>query len=110
VRNRASAATDEEILGEVIERVVEVAGPEKIVLFGSSSREDSDAHSDFDLLVVKSAAHRRKLAQEIYVALIGVEKAVDVIVATPEDVKRFKDSSALVIATALREGKTVYAA
>ena len=42
--------------------------------------------------------------------LIGVGHAVDVIVVTPEDVERYRDSHALVIAPALREGKVVYAA
>jgi hypothetical protein len=33
---------------------------------------------------------------------------VDVVVVTPEDVERYRDSFALVIYPALREGKVVY--
>ena len=66
-------------------------------------------HSDVDLLVVKPDVHRRRMTQAIYMNLFGVGQAVDVVVVTPEDVERYKDSVALVIEPALREGKVVYA-
>ena len=47
---------------------------------------------------------------QIYRNLHGVGAAVDALVVTPEDVERFKDSHALVIKPALREGKVVYEA
>ncbi len=99
----------QEVLDEIIRRIVEVAQPEQIILFGSAARGDMGPNSDADLLVVKSGVHRRRLAQAIYVNLIGVGQAVDVVVVTPEDVERYKDSFALVIEPALREGKVVYA-
>jgi len=46
----------------VIRRIVEIAQPEKIILFGSAARGEMGPHSDVDLLVVKSGVHRRKLA------------------------------------------------
>jgi hypothetical protein len=67
-------------------------------------------NSDVDLLVIKSGAHRLNLTGEIYLNLHGVEEAVDVVVVTPEDVERYRDSDPLVIAPALRGGKVVYAA
>jgi predicted nucleotidyltransferase len=95
---------------EIVRRVVEVAQPEQIILFGSAARGDMRPHSDVDLLVVKSNAHRRQLAKQIYRHLVGVGQAVDVIVVTPDDLERYRDSHALIIAPALREGKVVYAA
>ena len=92
----------------IVRRIVEVAQPERIILFGSAARETTGPDSDVDLLVVKRGAHRRKLAGEIYMRLIGVGRAVDVVV-TPEDIERFGDSPALVIEPALREGKLIYA-
>jgi hypothetical protein len=50
------------------------------------------------------------MTEEISMSLIGVGKAVDVVVVTPEDVERYRDSHALVIAPALREGREIYAA
>jgi uncharacterized protein len=101
---------DQKTLDDIIRRVVEVAHPEKIILFGSAARGEMGPNSDVDLLVIKSGAHRLDLAGQIYMKLHGVGEAVDIFVVTPEDVERYRDSHALVIAPALREGKVVYAA
>jgi predicted nucleotidyltransferase len=100
---------EQKALDEIVRRVVEVAQPEKIILFGSAARGELRPDSDVDLLVIKSGVHRRRLAQEIYMNLFGVERAVDVVVVTPEDVERYRDSPALVIQPALQAGKVIYA-
>jgi predicted nucleotidyltransferase len=94
----------------VIQRIVEIAQPEKIILFGSAARNEMTQDSDLDLLVVKSGVHRRRLAQEIYRGLFGVGRAVDVVVVTPEDIERYGNNPVLIIEPALREGRVVYAA
>jgi predicted nucleotidyltransferase len=94
----------------VIQRIVEIAQPEKIILFGSAARNEMTQDSDLDLLVVKSGVHRRRLAQEIYRGLFGVGRAVDVVVVTPEDIERYDNNPVLIIEPALREGRVVYAA
>ena len=100
---------DDDTLREIVRRVVEVAQPEKILLFGSGARGELGPHSDLDLLVVKaSPVHRGRLTEDIYMNLIGAGHAVDVIVVTLEDVERYRDSEALVIAPAVREGKIIY--
>ena len=67
-------------------------------------------NSDVDLLVIKPGQfHRGRLTEAIYMSLIGVGQPVDVIVATPEDVERYRNSPALVFAPALREGQLIYA-
>ena len=100
----------QQILDDIIRRIVEVAQPEKIILFGSAARGEMNRHSDVDLLVVKEGMHRRDMAGRIYENLWGVGAAVDVVVVTPADVERYKDSHALVIKPALREGRVVYEA
>ena len=100
---------DEEILGEIIHRIVEIAHPEKIILFGSAAREEMGPNSDVDLLVVKSGEFdQSRLVGDIYVNLHGVGQAVDVILATPEQVEQYRNTHCLIIAPALREGKEVY--
>lgn len=104
-------AIPEGVLADIVRRIVEVAHPERIILFGSAARGAMTSHSDIDLLVVtRGPAHRGHLTEAIYMNLIGVGHAVDVVVVTPEDVERYKDSHAVVIAPAVREGKVVYAA
>jgi predicted nucleotidyltransferase len=102
---------DQGKLSEIIRRIVKVAAPEKIILFGSAARGEMGPNSDVDLLVIKRGKfHRGRLTEKIYMNLSGVGQAVDVIVVTSADVKRYGDCFALVIYPALREGKVVYAA
>ena len=59
---------DQKTLDDIIRRIVEVAHPEKIILFGSAARGEMGPNSDVDLLVIKSGAHRLDLAGQIYMA------------------------------------------
>ena len=102
---------DQGTMNEIIRRIVEVAKPERIVLFGSAARGEAKEESDIDLLVIKKGVpHRRQLAQEIYVRLIGIAVPVDVMVVRPEDVEELKDAIGTIIPAALREGIEIYAA
>ncbi len=98
-----------EVLREIVRRIVEAAHPEKIILFGSAARGEMGPNSDVDLLVIKSGEYNSsRLLGDIYMHLHGVGQAVDVILATPEQVERYRNTHCLVIAPALREGKEVY--
>jgi predicted nucleotidyltransferase len=99
------------LLDEIVRRVVAVAHPDRIVLFGSAARGEMGPDSDVDLLVVKSGVpHRRRLAQQIHLAFFGLGVPVDVIVVTPEDIRAFSHKVGTIIEPALREGREVYAA
>ena len=101
---------DHSVLDEVIRRVVEVAQPEKIILFGSAARGQMGPHSDLDLLVVRGGVDALDLMGDIYLNLRGVGAAVDAIVASPRDLERYRNSYGMVIRAALREGRVVYEA
>lgn len=101
----------ERTLKKIIRRIVKVAKPEKIIMFGSAARGEMGRNSDVDLLVVKRGKYdRSRLAGDIYVNLHGVGQAVDVILVTPEEVQRYRNTHCLIIKPALREGKEVYRA
>jgi predicted nucleotidyltransferase len=110
-RRLRNGRPDKKILDDIVRRVVKAARPEKIVLFGSAARGTMGKDSDIDLLVIKQGKfnHWRLLA-EIYRHLRGDDAAVDVVLATPEDIRRYGDSPYLVFYPALREGKVVYGA
>lgn len=100
-----------EMLEEIIRRVVEVAQPDRIILFGSAARGEMGPDSDVDLLVVKrGVTDRGRLSEDIHLRFFGLAVSVDVIVVTPEDVERHRDRIGSVIGPAVREGQEVYAA
>lgn len=101
---------DPVMLQSILGRVLSVIKPQKIILFGSAARGNAGPDSDIDLLVIGNVAHRGRTAQRIYRRLIGVGAPVDIVVATPGDIERYKDSAGTIFKRALREGKVVYAA
>ena len=98
----------QEILEDIINRIVETARPERIILFGSAARGEMGPNSDVDLLIIRKGGHSRKLVGQIYRKLHGVGAAVDAVMVSPADVERYKDSHALIIKPALAEGIVVY--
>src|SRR4030095_2603453 len=95
----------DEILQEIVRRILAAVQPEKIILFGSAAREEMGPDSDLDFLVIKSCKNRRKTARKIRRRLIGIGIPKDIIVATPEDIERYKDTIGLIYRPALKEGK-----
>src|SRR4051794_36590831 len=107
--NRSTHLLNQAALDEIIRRIVDVAAPDRIILFGSAARGEMGPHSDLDLLVIKSGnLDKLRLAQEIHRNMWGVDYAVDIIVATPEDIARYGNSIGLVYKPALREGRVIY--
>jgi predicted nucleotidyltransferase len=101
---------DPKVLDEVVRRIVEVADPDRIILFGSAARGEMTPDSDIDLIVVKSdVEHRGRMAERIYRNLWGIRVPVDVIVYTAEDIERFRDKVGTIVKPALREGREIYA-
>lgn len=107
---RNGRAPDPKLLDEIVRRIVDVAAPEKIILFGSAARGEMGPDSDLDILVIKSCQNQREVAQAIRRLLIGIGTPKDIVVVTPEDLEEHKDIPGYVIGPALREGKVLYAA
>lgn len=96
-------------LREIIHRIVDTADPERIILFGSAVRGSMGPRSDIDLLIIKSGSYNpREIAGRICQNLYGTGKACDIIVVTPEQVEKYRNSPYLVIYPALKEGKVIY--
>jgi len=100
-----------EVLQEIIARVVQIAHPQRLILFGSAARGEMGPDSDVDLLVVvQEPVHRRDLAGKIYGNLHGVPLPVDVVVVTENDIREFGNKIGTVLYPALKEGVIVYEA
>jgi predicted nucleotidyltransferase len=98
-----------DLIADIVRRIVETAQPEKIILFGSRARGGARPNSDFDVLVIKESSepsYRRDAP--LYVALADLPVEVDVLVYTPEEVAEWAQVPQALVTTATREGKTVY--
>ena len=102
---------NEPVLKELVRRILQVAEPERIILFGSAARGELLPESDLDVLVVMpDGVHRRRTAQVICRGLSGLGVAKDVVVVTESDVREHGENASLVLCPALREGKEIYRA
>jgi predicted nucleotidyltransferase len=104
------AKVNRKVLDKIVRRIVKVAKPEQIIMFGSAARGEMGPDSDLDILVVAACDHRRNTARKIRRELFGIGLPIDIIVAKPEDIERYRDSLGLIYRPALREGKVLYAA
>jgi predicted nucleotidyltransferase len=83
---------DETLLNEVVRRVLTVARPDRIILFGSAGTGQMTKDSDIDLLVVEpEPANPRDRSVRIRRALGDVQYPVDVIVMSSERFEETKD-------------------
>ena len=97
------------LLPEITRRILSVSTPERIILFGSFARGNSDADSDLDLLVILEGVRSpRAESNRLRRALRGLLTPVDIIVATPQQVERHRNTSGYVYQSALAEGKVIY--
>ena len=99
-----------EFISIMTKRIVQGFDPLQIILFGSQARGDADRQSDIDLLVVfAELTDKRKTAVDIRVALADLPVAKDILVSTPEELKRHRTRIGSVLRYAQREGKILYA-
>jgi len=83
--------------------------PEKVILFGSQARMDSDKNSDIDLLVITNPnGNRRKLMVEMDRALKGLNYARDIIILSSMEFERDKLIAGTIARSANKEGRIIY--
>jgi predicted nucleotidyltransferase len=100
---------NDDLIGDIVRRIVETAQPDKIILFGSRARGDNRPNSDFDVLVIKESSEPRyRRSVPLYVALADVPAEVEVMVYTPEEIDEWRQVSQAFVTTAVREGTTIY--
>jgi predicted nucleotidyltransferase len=98
-----------EALQKALKIIIEVADPDKVILFGSRARGDDSTDSDYDILVLKKGVkNNRKLAQKIYLNFINVGAPVDVLVYDTEKYNEMKDYPFKIYYTINLEGQVIY--
>jgi uncharacterized protein len=98
-----------ELIQELVARLVEAVHPTRIILFGSAARGEMGPHSDIDLLVVVPDGVSQKEAwNRAYRGLRRFPLPTDVIVAQESVIKAHANTLGLIYADALREGRELF--
>lgn len=102
-----------EVLAGIVDVIVREADPEQVYVFGSYARGQAGEGSDLDLLIIEKDSFgptrsRRSEMGRLWRALARFRVPKDILIFTPEEIARWRDSKHHVIAHALKEGKLLY--
>jgi predicted nucleotidyltransferase len=99
----------EQLLRELVRRVLSVGSPRKIVLFGLHAAGRARPDSDLDVLIVEeSSLPRYKRSARYRRALCGLFPAKDIVVWTPAEIEEWRVVQYAFITTILATGKVLY--
>ncbi len=97
------------ILPLIVKRIVEVAQPEKIILFGSYAKRAETKDSDIDLLIIKDKIESKvNETLKIRRSLKNFRIPKDIIVVQTEEFKFYSKEYGSVIRDAVLKGKVLY--
>lgn len=102
----------QDILKEIVRRLIKAYDPSQIYLFGSFARGEEQVDSDFDLLVIvpDDASLERQKSRLAYHSLRGTGIAADVLVFTKSAFNQRLHLKASLPSIVKDEGKLLYAA
>ena len=103
---------EDRVLRIMVDRLIAAFQPDRIYLFGSKARDDSNENSDYDLMVVVSddAPDEKRRSRLAYQVLRGTRTAADVLVWTKTTFDKRLHIPSSLPSVIEREGKLLYAA
>ena len=97
------------LMNEIVKRILEVAEPQRIILFGSAATGQMTKDSDIDLLVLEpSPADARQESVRIRQAMRGLGYPFDIIVMAVERFEESKDVVGGIAYPAHKYGRVIY--
>jgi predicted nucleotidyltransferase len=104
-------AIDEALTREIVRRILTVAEPDRVILFGSAAAGQMTPDSDIDLLVVEpTPENTRNESVRIRRALGNIGHPVDIIVMATERFEETKGIIGGIAYPAHRYGRVLYEA
>jgi len=102
---------DKQTVHQIVRRILAVAKPDKVILFGSAATGSMTADSDIDLLVVEAApGDRRAESVRLRRQLAGLGLPFDVIVISTEWFEESKNVIGGIAYPAHKYGTVIYEA
>ena len=106
---QVTADIDEEMIREIVRRVLSVARPAKIILFGSAAAGKMTPDSDIDLLVVEAEpADRQEEYVRIRRALGSLAYPFDILFISAQWFEESKDVIGGIAYAAHKHGRAIY--
>ncbi|GBD97358.1 nucleotidyltransferase domain protein [bacterium BMS3Abin06] len=101
-----------EKVSAVVDKIIEVSSPRKIILFGSYVLGKTHLNSDLDILVVTGddMVNPRKESVRIRRALKGIIMSMDILVVQESRLKELEAVPGLIYREAVNEGEIIYEA
>lgn len=99
---------EEGLIQTITHTIVEHCNPRRIILFGSHARGDAGPDSDLDIFVEMETRSRSRSVNKIYMLFGLREWAMDVIVYTPEDVRKWRGQVGTMLYVIEKEGRVLY--
>jgi hypothetical protein len=102
----------DELLAEIVRRLIDAYDPLRVYLFGSRARGDFGPDSDYDIMLVvpDSSSPERRRGRLAYRVLWGLPSAGDILVWTESEFARSSHLRSSLPGTILREGRLLHAA
>jgi predicted nucleotidyltransferase len=102
---------DEKTLEHIVDQILQLAHPDRVILFGSAATGNMATDSDLDLLVIEpGVSDTRRESVRLRAALENVPGPVDVVVMSRERFEETKDVIGGIACPAHRYGRTLYEA
>jgi predicted nucleotidyltransferase len=103
-------ALEQNILDEMVRRLVAEFQPEKIILFGSHAWGEPNEDSDIDLFVIVPESEDRPIhrSQRAHDCLSGLGVSKDVLVKTRAEAEYFRHVRASLEYKVFNEGRVLY--
>ena len=93
---------------ELADRIAREFQPQKIILFGSHARGDANEDSDVDLLIILPFEGKSYYEAAEIRSRVQPEFGVDLVVRTPEDVRRRLALGDFFLLEIMEEGRALY--
>lgn len=95
-------------LKRIINKIVKEYQPEKIILFGSFAWGKPTKDSDIDLMIIKKGKKNFLTEQQAVRKIIDGEIAADILIHTPQEIKKRLNMGDFFFKNIMEKGKYIY--